>query len=81
MMTPNDFIKILTAVTPFVATLTPLIRGSENKEQRKDNPEPVNVTINNNFYVNSKEDAVEAAKQVSHQVVEQLPLSKTRYML
>ena len=81
MMTPTDFVKILTAVTPIVATLTPLFRDSEKYEKKEEAKEPVNVTINNNFYTNSKEEAIEAAREINNLAVYNMYPSKTRYTL
>ena len=80
MMTAADIINILTAATPFVASLTPIFKASENKE-KKEKQEPISVTINNNFYTNSEKDAVSAAQEINNQVVGNMYRSGTRYTL
>ena len=77
-MTPIDIAKILTAATPIVAYM---ISGSKVGDITDKKEPNVNVTINNNFYVNSHNDAVNAANLINNQIIDSIGSNKTRYTI
>lgn len=79
---PTDIAKILTAAAPIVASLVAMTSKSEKEENKdKEKTEPINVTINNNFYTKSEKDAEIAAEKIRQQVVNGVSYSQTRYTL
>ena len=76
MTTPFDIVKILTAAAPIVASITSMSNKSETN-----NKPSTEVTINNNFYVNSEKDATKIANTINDQLLESIKSSGTRYMI
>ena len=77
-MTPVDIAKILTAAAPIVAYI---ISGNKVGDITEKGDCDVNVTINNNFYVNSNTDAINAANLINNQIIDSIKSSKTRYTI
>lgn len=80
-----DIVKILTAATPIVASITNMVAKSKPEEERIVSTKPANisVTINNNFYSNSEREnslAFERSQNANtDQIVNAILSSQTRY--
>lgn len=83
-----DIVKILTAATPIVASITNMVAKSKPEEGTVAStaitkPANISVTINNNFYTNSEKEsslAFERSQNVNNdQIVNAILSSQTRY--
>ena len=83
-MTPLDIVEVLTAAAPIVASVTNNMT-SKNKcgnIDRKENPVMnISITINNNFYTKSNEEALTAAAKIQEQVMGGIASSNNHYIL
>ena len=81
-MMPVNIVDVLTAAAPIVATLATVANKKSENNNGKDSPKTnVSVTINNNFYTKSQEEAVAAASTIQKQMVDSFSSSGNRYIL
>ena len=85
-MTPLDIVRVLSAAAPIVATVaSAATKTSEPVIERREEPKVINnnnvtISITNNFYVNSAQEAEEISNSIQRRMLESFS-SGERYKL
>lgn len=92
MASPIDIVSILTAATPIVASIANnFAKKSENEykvalEEKRasvpvQQPNYINITINNNFYVASQKEALHKSQVIEQDLFKGISLGEERYSI
>ena len=80
-MAPLDIIQVLTAAAPIAASVASIVSGDKSERIETCSRPSINVTINNNFYISSKEEALSAANRIQDQAIDSVINSGSRYII
>ena len=79
MMVPLNFVDVLTAAAPIVASLASI--ANKNKPEVEGKQKTISVTINNNFYTNSVKEAEVVASNLHDDMIKTIATAGNRYVL